>query len=556
MSLIYGPLFNDEYSMSFDGTDDYIGCGRGLANFTFNDPFSISIWFKPISFYAYATFISKTLYYGTWQAIPPGPQSQGAGGWTVYMNNQIQFVLNGNRWNDYTLIQSNFYGMFVLNGSWHHLVVTYNGTRGIAGLKMYLDTYDITGPGAEVINGASYLQTTGSTEAQLIIGNRDTTDYTGEPGAGQTSKPFNGSIDEVSIFDYVLSQTQINTIYSGIPPSGGGTGTPWDDGTGKPNNVGNLPIPPIAWYRMGDNAVFKDPQWLLPENSNKDKVSNYSMDFDGTDDSIEMGDVLHQSGTTTFSLSAWVKVNTNAGHTVTYPIMNKRKKRMGPTYTTYGYGMYLATSGAQFNKLGWSLIGDTTTGVGSIWKIADIISINDGIWHHVVTTYNGSRAASGVTFYIDGVKKTSTQTLTDSFTGANTNDPTVNFKMGKTFSSYGGGRTEWFDGSIDEAAIFDIELSQTNISFMYSGGTNGIPPDLSSLNPVGYWKMGDMTYSGGTPTTGTTIPWVIPDSSTNNNIGLAQNMDIEDRVGNAPNSSGNTLSYNMELNDRVNDTPG
>jgi hypothetical protein len=115
---------------------------------------------------------------------------------------------------------------------------------------------------------------------------------------------------------------------------------------------------------------------------------------------------------------------------------------------------------------------------------------------------------------------------------------------------YGG--TNYMDGNIDELTIFN---SVKAIGDIWDG--SGKPTDLTGESGlVSWWRMGDMTYSGGTPTTGTTIPWVIPDSSANNNIGLAQNMDIEVRVGNAPNSSGNTLSYNMELNDRVNDTPG
>ena len=517
MGSVVGPLWilEDGYSMQFDGTDDYIDCGNmpemnGLTQATW------SCWFKRVTSTAGkwlmgtfgggvgATYDQFAIFCGNSSLRIDARDTAHVGGTPTMFSHNLFWNL------DY----------------WYHITVVFDGTEAINAdkFKVYLDKVQLVNalaPGDDMTD----LNTVPS---PFLIGKN-----------GNVAATWLGNIDEVAIWDKALTPAEVSALYS----------------NGRPIKLHSPPFNPIAWYRMGDNGVFKYPQWLLPENSNKDKVSNYSMDLDGTDDYIEMGDVLHQSGTTPFSLSAWVKVSTNAGHTVTYPIMNKRKKRSAPTYTTYGYGMYLATSGGQFNKLGWSLIGDTTTGVGNISKIALTLSINDGIWHHVVTTYNGSRAASGVTFYIDGVKKTSTQTLSDSFTGANINDPTVNFKMGKTFSSYGGGRTEWFDGSIDESAIFDIELSQTNISFMYSGGTNGTLPDLSSLNPVGYWKMGDMTYSGGTPTTGTTIPWVIPDSSINDNTGLAENMDIEDRVGDAPSSANNAVSYNMELNSRTTDVP-
>ena len=41
---------------------------------------------------------------------------------------------------------------------------------------------------------------------------------------------------------------------------------------------------------MGDNGAYKSPQWLIPSNENKDKLSNYSFELDGIDDYIDCGD--------------------------------------------------------------------------------------------------------------------------------------------------------------------------------------------------------------------------------------------------------------------------
>ena len=51
-----------------------------------------------------------------------------------------------------------------------------------------------------------------------------------------------------------------------------------------------------------------------------------------------------------------------------------------------------------------------------------------------------------------------------------------------------------------------------------------------------------------------TTVWNIPDE-VGSNDGTSANMTIEDRVGTAPSSSNNALSFNMDLIDRVEDTP-
>ena len=58
-----------------------------------------------------------------------------------------------------------------------------------------------------------------------------------------------------------------------------------------------------------------------------------------------------------------------------------------------------------------------------------------------------------------------------------------------------------FSGLIDEFAVFDSVLTSTDISTLRGGasaGTLGEPVDISSLNPVGWWRMGD--NDGGTGT--------------------------------------------------------
>ena len=64
---------------------------------------------------------------------------------------------------------------------------------------------------------------------------------------------------------------------------------------------------------MGENSNYKSPQWLMPENSNKDKFSNFSYEFDGVDDFFSMGNPTSLQITGELSLSCWVKITGSTG---------------------------------------------------------------------------------------------------------------------------------------------------------------------------------------------------------------------------------------------------
>ncbi len=56
--------------------------------------------------------------------------------------------------------------------------------------------------------------------------------------------------------------------------------------------------------------------------------------------------------------------------------------------------------------------------------------------------------------------------------------------------------TYYIDGLVDEFSIFNSALSASDVTAIYN---SGVPADISSLNPVGWWRMGD--NDGGTGTT-------------------------------------------------------
>ena len=58
-------------------------------------------------------------------------------------------------------------------------------------------------------------------------------------------------------------------------------------------------------------ATYQPPQWLIPDNANTDKIGNYSFDFDGTGDYIQVASTSDAiiDFSNPWSVSWWAKWN-------------------------------------------------------------------------------------------------------------------------------------------------------------------------------------------------------------------------------------------------------
>jgi len=132
----------------------------------------------------------------------------------------------------------------------------------------------------------------------------------------------------------------------------------------------------------------------------------------------------------------------------------------------------------------------------------------------------------------------------DTQTGAPaaTTDLSADFVIGKSNG------TSFGTGNIGDVSIYNTEKAAVEVAAIYN---SGVPKDESATPGLGgYWRLGDTAYSGGTGDI-----WIIPDSSGNGNDGNSVGMALDSRVGNAPGSSGNTISYGMTINSRTTDVP-
>jgi len=241
----------------------------------------------------------------------------------------------------------------------------------------------------------------------------------------------------------------------------------------------------------------------LVRNITSDAFSNsYSLNFDGVDDYVDLGDSNDFSfgdGSTdsAFSVSMWIKLaeGTKAAFFVKDATSNQEYHIMSSASDKLRFRLY-----------------DNDTG-GFIQSQMDD-NVSTGSWVYYTFTYDGSESQAGITIYADGSSVTQTQVLSGSYTAME--NTTADLRVANAERS-----NFYLNGDIDEVALFNIELSSSQITDIYNSGT---PTDLSDhTGLVGYWRMGD---DAAYPT--------IPDKSSNSNNGTMTNMVSGDMTADVP----------------------
>ena len=137
-------------------------------------------------------------------------------------------------------------------------------------------------------------------------------------------------------------------------------------------------------------------------------------------------------------------------------------------------------------------------------------SISADRWYHVAAIFSAS--AGTVRVYLDGVDK-GTQSITIAVINDARYSKTAIGGMLYLASGY-------FNGKIDEVSVFHSALSSSDIESIYN---DGVPGDLSTLSPKGWWRNGDGTgdtaSGGGAPANTSVIGTVANLGSVNTGSG-------------------------------------
>ena len=196
------------------------------------------------------------------------------------------------------------------------------------------------------------------------------------------------------------------------------------------------------------------------------------LSFDGTNDYVNIGDVLDQTGS--FSLSAWVK---RAGDSPTGRAGTIVGKEMAST-AQFMLEIIDSSEGTSPNTVRFITFGLAVISVYSTQ------TITNGQWYHIVATFDSSSITQKI--YIDGVQN-ATQTTTGTMT-ANSDTLKIGYSQGT------GASNNYFFGVIDDVRIYNRALSAGEVKRLYSEPFAGIlSPVQRRINSVSAEVLATLT---------------------------------------------------------------
>ena len=218
-----GAAFANEWSIECDGTGDFMEAAVSV------DFYALSVWFKPDSTYTQTGPIGCVVGFDAQKGVYLGGDLVGI----LDPEKEIIDVASLDRTENWAYAST---GALTIDTNWHHIAVSWRASSatnsGSAGYDVWLD-------GVKVGNDYGKYYGSSMTSPYAITQIR-----AGDTEVDSTSHnpyyPFAGHIDEVAIFDAILSDANIATLYN----SGNGA-----IDLSEESFYGDC----TGWWRMGDN---------------------------------------------------------------------------------------------------------------------------------------------------------------------------------------------------------------------------------------------------------------------------------------------------------------
>ena len=368
-----GTPFTNEFSVSLDGTNDYMTTDNSVFNF-YNTGGSISAWIKPSS-------VTGT-------------------GTDAFKNRSI--INKGNVYLSLNVDESGYPVLYFYDGAVREVVAT---TQVSTSSWMHIcATWSTTGSSIYV-NGTSEA-TSSETPANITSGQTGATVYMGRTPTAWDY--FGGLIDELAVFNTELSSSNVSTIYN----------------SGVPSDISALS--PVNWWRMGDNdggtgntitdqgsggnntTLFNGPTFStsVPEYV----FNQYSVDFDATNDEMTF-DGTSMTGLSSFSISMWLYQRS----TTDGVIFGNFGAGISQGWMFYGYGttsIKFYSSNGSYVSFGtipqtlnsWQhIVGVNDNGSGSLYLNGSLNATSTGLATNFSSTYNNGELGQIVNGLIDEV---------------------------------------------------------------------------------------------------------------------------------------------------------
>lgn len=278
-----------------------------------------------------------------------------------------------------------------------------------------------------------------------------------------------GFIDEVKVYNYARSDTQIRLDYnSGLAGAGAGdgTGVSFGDKSDKwmsQNLIGYWKLDEAATPSIDSSGNGNSGTWVSSPTVSAGKFGN-ALTFNSSNNYVNIGDVSTLEGLNSITISAWVNLTSNKSYNTIFSKEQIYKLRVQST------GTIQFLTGENW---GGSILTTSTT-------------LSTGTWYHIVAVYDGSVKK----IYINGVQDPNTISTSGSISS---NSYRV-YIGAWDYSDY----YDVFNGKIDEVRLYSRSLNPQEAIDLYSWAPG----------PVGYWNFeegqGSVAYDrSGNGNTGT-----------------------------------------------------
>jgi len=452
-------------------TVTYFGSHVDVANnaaLNPNGPFTVEFWAKPAT--APTDLFSPLCSLDATQNSGNSREGylfyiDGAGG-----NTRWQFRMGGV--NGYGA-NSAIGGTFTV-GAWHHIVGVYDGSNMI----LYVN-------GAPVVTNA-------------VAAGSFTPNGTQPLRIGATTIPnrtFNGYVDEVAFYGTALSATTIKAHFDAAS----------NNGSGYANQI--LASSPVGYWRLGEpgdpvapnlgtlgaaangNYVYSSKPGapsVRPPTYPGFEAGNNAVLFDGSGGYVSVPAV--NFNTNTITMTGWINANGQQA-AQTGLILN----RAGTTTA----GLAIDVAGGLGLTYNWG--NDTAT-----FNWASGVSLPDSDWAFVALVVQPNQAAI---FEANDTNFTTFNGATNPVTHAVQPFEGATL-IGADLAPNGGSGPAFFNGSIDEVAIFNRALTTGEVYTEYAAGIGGVPPQIFGGPTAAATQLFDgdtlslSVDAGGTPTLG------------------------------------------------------
>ncbi|MSR78390.1 MAG: LamG domain-containing protein, partial [Candidatus Omnitrophica bacterium] len=430
--------FSDTNSLTFNGSSNFVKISNSALIDSMSSKATVAAWLKTT-----ATTVANVV-----------SSYDGTNGYQLNLNSSGYPTIWSNSGGDLT------YSTTVSDGNWHHLAGAWDGTNAF----LYVDG----------IQKASGARTFSNSTKENQIGAQCT-------GASSTtcSNYYNGSVDEVAIYDYPLTPAEIGLLASGK----------------KRSRVQKTEYPNVPASSAEDYEKNLVALWHLDSDTNDSAGTNvgtvngsmgYSNgiagpggDFNGTDAWISIADSASINLTGSFSISSWVNANSFANN------VEEIYARSQP-----GGG----ASGFSFEKTGGANTVSFWMGTSGTWGSVASSTLSTNTWYHLVGTYDGTN----MKFYTNGVLNATT---------AHAAIPSLAIAAGIGRHPTITDADRYWKGRIDEVALFNIGLTAAQIADIYQRGAGKIKHQVRTASVSGMTTNVSSWSGGGVPDKGPVGVW-------------------------------------------------